>query len=183
MKKYNDNDVVVKGFDYPHLKGKSVVEVLDMLSQISDFRGRDVEDELKDFQKEGYEFGNGKKYVVVCKIGCRGLFEGIEVIREGEVLLEKDLIYGSDYWKFRKEMLEDLEKEYNEYKEGKGFWKSWDKEEYERDVMLYREGSNDEVFEYSMCGCINEEYGDEDYIGCEFDDDQVWYYYVVDRLR
>ena len=164
MKKYND--VVVKGFeDVSKCKDKSVEEVIESLCW-------EVEDELKKWKKS---FEGGKKYVIVGKIGCRGLYEGIEVIREGEVLLEKDLVYGSDYWKFRKEMLEELKEDLED-----GIWS---KEEYDELVMLYREGSNDDVYEESLCGCINEEYGDDDYIGCEFNDDEVWYYYIVNRLR
>jgi len=169
MKKYNDNDVVVEGFEDVsyYVKDKSVEEVIEMMWEVSgDSLYWNVEDELKEWKKS---FEGGKKYVVRGCVGSRGYYEGLEVIREGEVLYEKDLIFGSDYWKMRlvkeEELREDLE-------DG-----SYSKEEYDELIKLYREGSNREVFEESMCGCIN--YED----GCEFNEEEGYYYFVVNRLR
>jgi len=164
MKKYKDNDVVVGGLLDVDI---SVEEVLENMWEVSgDNLEWNVEDELKDWKKS---FKNGKKYVVRGNVGSRGYYEGLEVIREGNVLYEKDLIFGSDFWMLRlvkeEELKEDLE-------DG-----SYSREEYDELIKLYREGSNREVFEESMCGCIN--YED----GCEFNEEESYYYYVVDRLR
>jgi len=146
MKKYNDNDVVSNFLDVDC----SVEDVLENMWEVSgDNLEWNVEDELKEWKKS---FKNGKKYVVRGKVGSRGYYEGLEVIREGNVLYEKDLIFGSDFWMLRlvkeEELKEDLE-----------------------------DGSYREVFEESMCGCIN--YED----GCEFNEEESYYYYVVNRLK
>ena len=147
MKKYNDNDVVVEGFEdvSEYIKDKSVEEVIEMMWEVcGDNLEWNVEDELKEWDKS---FEGGKKYVVRGKKGSRGYYEGLEVIREGSVLYEKDLIFGSDYWKMRlvkeEELKEDLE-------DG-----SYSREEYDELIKLYREGSNREVFLDSLCGCVN----------------------------
>ena len=163
MKKYNDNDVVVGGLLDVDC---SVEEVLDNMWEVSgDNLYWNVEDKIKKWKKS---FKNGKKYVVRGKVGSRGYYEGLEVIREGEVLYEKDLIFGSDYWKMRlvkeDELKEDLE-------DG-----SYSREEYDELIKLYREGSNEEVFVDSLCGCVN-------VYGGEFNEEESFYYYVVDRLR
>ena len=169
MKKYNDNDVVVEGFEdmSEYLKDVSVEEVIKSMWEIcGDNLEWNVEDELKEWDKS---FEGGKKYVVRGKKGSRGYYEGLEVIREGSVLYEKDLIFGSDFWILRlvkeEELKEDLE-------DG-----SYSREEYDELIKLYREGSNREVFEESMCGCIN--YED----GCEFSEEESWYYFVVNKLN
>ncbi len=54
---------------------------------------------------------------------------------------------------------------------------SYSREEYDELIKLYREGSNEEVFEESYCGCIN--YED----GCEFSEEESWYYFVVNKLN
>ena len=164
MKKYNDNDVVVGGLLDVDI---SVEEVLENMWEVSgDSLYWNVEDELKEWKKS---FKNGKKYVVCGKVGSRGYYEGLEVIREGEILYEKDLIFGSDYWKMRLVKEEELKED---LKDG---WYS--REEYDELIKLYREGSNREVFEESMCGCIN--YED----GCEFSEEESWYYFVVNKLN
>jgi len=163
MKKYNDNDVVVGGFIDVDI---SVEEVIRNMWEVS---GDDlywkVEDEVKKWSKS---FEDGKKYVVRGKVGSRGYYEGLEVIREGSVLYEKDLIFGSDFWMLRlvkeEELKEDLE-------DG-----SYSREEYDELIKLYREGSNKEVFEESLCGCINGFDG-------EFNEEESYYYYVVDKLK
>ena len=173
MKKYNENDKV-----NVWLGVCSVEEVVEDMWELSgDNDEWNVKDDLKDYKD--WDFKNGKKYVVMGIVGSRGYYEGVEIVREGDVLLEKDLEYGSDYWILRKEMLEDLEKEYNEYKEGKGFWKNWDKEEYERDVKFWKEGSNRDIKEKWLCGCINE----SDDGNSEWNEESMYYYYIVDRLR
>ena len=163
MKKYNDNDVVVGGLLDVDI---SVEEVLENMWEVSgDSLYWNVEDELKEWKKS---FKNGKKYVVSGKVGSRGYYEGLEVIREGNVLYEKDLIFGSDYWKMRlvkeDELKEDLE-------DG-----SYSREEYDELIKLYREGSNREVFLDSLCGCVNVYEG-------EFNEEESFYYYVVNKLR
>jgi len=164
MRKYNDNDVVVGGFMDVDI---SVEEVVKNMWEVSgDNLYWNVEDEVKKWSKS---FEDGKKYVVRGKVGSRGYYEGLEVIREGSVLYEKDLIFGSDFWMLRlvkeEELKEDLE-------DG-----SYSREEYDELIKLYREGSNKEVFEESMCGCIN--YED----GCEFSEEESFYYFVVDKLK
>ena len=163
MKKYKDNDVVVGGLLDVDI---SVEEVLENMWEVSgDNLEWNVEDELKDWKKS---FKNGKKYVVRGYVGSRGYYEGLEVIREGSVLYEKDLIFGSDFWMLRlvkeEELKEDLE-------DG-----SYSREEYDELIKLYREGSNEEVFVDSLCGCVN-------VYGGEFNEEESFYYYVVDRLR
>ena len=163
MKKYDDNDVVVEGFLDVDI---SVEEVLDMMWEVSgDNLYWEVKDELKKWKKS---FKNGKKYVVRGKVGSRGYYEGLKVIREGNVMYEKDLLFGSDFWKLRlvkeDELKEDLE-------DG-----SYSKEEYDELIKLYREGSNREVFEECYCGCINCNEG-------EFNEEESFYYFVVDKLR
>ena len=114
MKKYNDNDVVRNFLDVDI----SVEEVIEEVWEVSgDNLYWNVEDEVKKWSKS---FEGGKKYIVRGKVGSRGYYEGLEVIREG---------------------------------------------------------SNREVFEESMCGCIN--YED----GCEFNEEESYYYYIVSRLR
>jgi len=84
MKKYKDNDVVVGGLLDVDI---SVEEVLENMWEVSgDNLEWNVEDELKDWKKS---FKNGKKYVVRGYVGSRGYYEGLEVIREGNVLYEK----------------------------------------------------------------------------------------------
>ena len=168
MRKYNDNDVVViSWWNKNYLKNKSVEEVIRNMWEVS---GDDlywkVEDEVKKWSKS---FEGGKKYVVRGKVGSRGYYEGLEVIREGEDLFEKDLLFGSDFWKLRLIMIEDLKEDLEDG--------SYSKEKYEELVKLYKEGSNKEVFEESLCGCIN--YED----GCEFNEEESYYYYVVDKLN
>ncbi|MAB50915.1 hypothetical protein [Marinobacter sp.] len=168
MRKYNDNDVVViSWWKNNYLKNKSVEEVIRNMWEVS---GDDlywkVEDEVKKWNKS---FEGGKKYVVRGKVGSRGYYEGLEVIREGEDLFEKDLLFGSDFWKMRLLMIEDLKEDLEDG--------SYSKEKYEELVKLYKEGSNKEVFEESLCGCIN--YED----GCEFNEEESYYYYVVDKLK
>jgi len=168
MRKYNDNDVVViSWWNENYLKNKSVEEVIRNMWEVS---GDDlywkVEDEVKKWNKS---FEGGKKYVVRGKVGSRGYYEGLEVIREGEDLFEKDLLFGSDFWKLRLIMIEDLKEDLEDG--------SYSKEKYEELVKLYKEGSNKEVFEESLCGCIN--YED----GCEFNEEESYYYYVVDKLN
>ena len=168
MRKYNDNDVVViSWWKNNYLKNKSVEEVIRNMWEVS---GDDlywkVEDEVKKWNKS---FEGGKKYVVRGKVGSRGYYEGLEVIREGEDLFEKDLLFGSDFWKMRLLMIEDLKEDLEDG--------SYSKEKYEELVKLYKEGSNKEVFEESLCGCIN--YED----GCEFNEEESYYYYVVDKLN
>ena len=163
MKKYNDNDVVRNFLDVDI----SVEEVIEEVWEVSgDNLYWNVEDEVKKWSKS---FEGGKKYIVRGKVGSRGYYEGLEVIREGSVLYEKDLIFGSDFWMLRlvkeEELKEDLE-------DG-----SYSREEYDELIKLYREGSNREVFEESMCGCIN--YED----GCEFSEEESFYYFVVNKLR
>lgn len=175
MKKYNDNDVVNVCLD--------VCSVEDIIKQMREFSYNppneplNLEDELKDFENKGYDFEGGKKYVVVSGVGCRGLYEGIKVIREGEVLYEKDLYFGSDFWKLRRERLKLYKQEFED-----GIYS---KEEYDKLVKLYKEGSNSEVCEYELCGCINEDHcpHDDEYERSEFVEDGSWYYYIVDRLR
>ena len=163
---YKEDDEVNCLFGYDI----SIEEVIEELWEVSgDNLYWNVEDKLKEY--EDWDFKNGKKYVVVGEIGSRGYYGGIEEIREGDVLLEKDLNFGSDYWKMRRDRLEDLKEDYKD-----GYY---DKEEYVELLKLYREGSNREVFEESLCGCIN----DGDYSGSEFYDDGSYYYYVVNRLR
>ena len=163
MRKYNDNDVVVGGFMDVDI---SVEEVIRNMWEVSgDNLYWNVEDEVKEWNKS---FEGGKKYVVRGKVGSRGYYEGLEVIREGSVLYEKDLIFGSDFWMLRlvkeEELKEDLE-------DG-----SYSREEYDELIKLYREGSNKEVFEESLCGCINGFDG-------EFNEEESYYYYVVDKLK
>jgi len=163
MRKYNDNDVVVGGFMDVDI---SVEEVVKNMWEVSgDNLYWNVEDEVKEWNKS---FEGGKKYVVRGKVGSRGYYEGLEVIREGSVLYEKDLIFGSDFWMLRlvkeEELKEDLE-------DG-----SYSREEYDELIKLYREGSNKEVFEESLCGCINGFDG-------EFNEEESYYYYVVDKLK
>jgi len=163
MRKYNDNDVVVGGFMDVDI---SVEEVVKNMWEVSgDNLYWNVEDEVKKWSKS---FEDGKKYVVRGKVGSRGYYEGLEVIREGSVLYEKDLIFGSDFWMLRlvkeEELKEDLE-------DG-----SYSREEYDELIKLYREGSNKEVFEESLCGCINGFDG-------EFNEEESYYYYVVDKLK
>ena len=163
---YKEDDEVNCLFGYDI----SIEEVIEELWEVSgDNLYWNVEDKLKEY--EDWDFKNGKKYVVVGEIGSRGYYGGIEEIREGDVLLEKDLNFGSDYWKMRRDRLEDLKEDYKD-----GYYS---KEEYVELLKLYREGSNREVFEESLCGCIN----DGDYSGSEFYDDGSYYYYVVNRLR
>jgi len=163
MKKYNDNDVVRNFLDVDI----SVEEVIEEVWEVSgDNLYWNVEDEVKKWSKS---FEGGKKYVVRGKVGSRGYYEGLEVIREGSVLYEKDLIFGSDFWMLRLVMEEELKEDLEDG--------SYSREEYDELIKLYREGSNREVFEESMCGCIN--YED----GCEFNEEESYYYYVVDRLR
>ena len=168
MRKYNDNDVVViSWWKNNYLKNKSVEEVIRNMWEVSgDDLYWNVEDEVKKWNKS---FEGGKKYVVRGKVGSRGYYEGLEVIREGEDLFEKDLLFGSDFWKMRLLMIEDLKEDLEDG--------SYSKEKYEELVKLYKEGSNKEVFEESLCGCIN--YED----GCEFNEEESYYYYVVDKLK
>ena len=168
MRKYNDNDVVViSWWNENYLKNKSVEEVIRNMWEVSgDDLYWNVEDEVKKWSKS---FEDGKKYVVRGKVGSRGYYEGLEVIREGEDLFEKDLLFGSDFWKLRLIMIEDLKEDLEDG--------SYSKEKYEELVKLYKEGSNKEVFEESLCGCIN--YED----GCEFNEEESYYYYVVDKLK
>jgi hypothetical protein len=84
----------------------------------------------------------------------------------------KDLGYGSDFWKFRKEMLEDLERDYK-------FGDDISKEKYEKKVKFWREGSNRDIEEGWLMGCINES---DDGNG-EWNEESEYYYYVVDRLN
>jgi hypothetical protein len=164
MKKYNDNDVVVNGFYGVDISVEEVVKIL--WEDSGDNLDWNVEDEVKKWKKS---FEGGKKYVIRGCIGSRGYYEGLEIIREGEVMYEKDLMYGSDYWILRESMLEDLEKE---YKEG-GYWS---KEEYEGEVELWKEGSNREISMDKLFGCIN---GD----GVEYNEEEGYYYFVVNRLN
>jgi hypothetical protein len=169
MKKYNDNDVVVNGFEdmSKYIKDVSVEYVLDNMWEVSgDNLYWNVKDKLKKWKKS---FKNGKKYVVRGCVGSRGYYEGLEVIRKGDVLYEKDLFFGSDFWKLRLVREEELKED---LKDG---WYS--REEYDELIKLYREGSNREVFEDSLCGCIN--YED----GCEFNEEESYYYFVVNRLN
>ena len=166
MKKYNENDVVndfyFNGVDI------SVEEVVEILWEDSgDSLYWNVEEDLKDYKD--WDFKNGKKYVIRGCIGSRGYYEGLEIIREGEVMYEKDLMYGSDYWILRESMLKDLERE---YKEG-GYWS---KEEYEEEVKFWKEGSNREINEDRLFGCVD---GD----GVEYNEEEGFYYFVVNRLR
>ena len=164
MKKYNENDVVNNVW----LNECSVEEVVEDMWELSgDNLYWNVKDDLKDYKD--WDFKNGKKYVVRGCVGSRGYYEGVEIVREGEVLLEKDLMYGSDFWMEREYMLEELEKE---YKEG-GYWS---KEEYEGEVEFWKEGSNREISMDKLMGCINGENG-------EWDEESMWYYYIVNRLR
>ena len=163
MKKYNENDKV-----NVWLGVCSVEEVVEDMWELSgDNNEWNVKDDLKDYKD--WDFKNGKKYVVRGCVGSRGYYEGVEIVREGEVLLEKDLMYGSDFWMEREYMLEELEKE---YKEG-GYWS---KEEYEGEVEFWKEGSNREISMDKLMGCINGENG-------EWDSEESWYYYIVNRLR
>ena len=163
-KKYNENDVVNDVW----LNELSVEEVVEEMWELSgDSLYWNVKDDLKDYKD--WDFKNGKKYVVRGCVGSRGYYEGVEIVREGEVLLEKDLMYGSDFWMEREYMLEELEKE---YKEG-GYWS---KEEYEGEVEFWKEGSNREISMDKLMGCINGENG-------EWDSEESWYYYIVNRLR
>lgn len=164
MKKYNENDEV------KICMGVCSVEevVRDMWDLAADNDEWNVKDDLKDYKD--WDFTNGKKYVVEAVIGSRGYYEGVEIIREGEVLLEKDLAYGTDYWMFRKEMLEELEKD---YKDG-----DLSKEDYERNVKLFREGSNRDISERWLVGCIND--SDDN---AEWNEESQYHYYVVDRLK
>jgi len=165
---YKEDDVV----DYFMDCDISVEEVIEELWEVSgDNLYWNVKDELKDFENEEYDFGNGKKYVVRGKVGSRGYYEGIEVIREGEDLYEKDLEFGSDYWMWRRSRVEDLKEDYKD-----GYYK---KDEYVELLKMYREGSNREIFENDLCGCIN----DGDYEGSENSEEESWYYYIVNRLR
>ena len=163
-KKYNENDVVNNVW----LNECSVEEVVEDMWEVS---GNNlywnVKDDLKDYKD--WDFKNGKKYVVRGCVGSRGYYEGVEIVREGKVLLEKDLMYGSDFWMEREYRLEELEKE---YKEG-GYWS---KEEYEGEVEFWKEGSNREISMDKLMGCINGETG-------EWDSEESWYYYIVNRLR
>lgn len=163
---YKEDDEVNNLMDYDI----SIEEVIEELWEVSgDNLEWNVEDELKEY--EDWDFKNGKKYVVVGCVGSRGYYEGIEEIREGDVLLEKDLRFGSDYWMWRKDRLKELKEDYKD-----GYYK---KDEYVRLLKMYREGSNREVFENDLVGCIN----DGDYWGSENSDEESWYYYVVNRLR
>ena len=168
MKKYNEyneNDEV-----NVWLGECSVEEVVEDLWELSgDDNEWNVEDDLKDYKD--WDFKNGKKYVVMGIIGSRGYYEGVEIVREGDVLLEKDLGYGSDFWMFRKERLEDLERD---YKDG-----CISKEKYEKEVKFWKEGSNRDIEEGWLCGCINESNGDNG----EWNEESMYYYYIVNRLR
>jgi len=166
MKKYNENDKV-----NVWLGVCSVEEVVEDMWELSGNNdGWNVKDDLKDYKD--WDFKNGKKYVVMGIVGSRGYYEGVEIVREGDVLLEKDLGYGSDFWKFRKEMLEDLERDYK-------FGDDISKEKYEKKVKFWREGSNRDIEEGWLMGCINES---DDGNG-EWNEESEYYYYVVDRLN
>ena len=165
MKKYNENDKV-----NVWLGVCSVEEVVEDMWELSgDNNEWNVKDDLKDYKD--WDFKNGKKYVVMGIVGSRGYYEGVEIVREGDVLLEKDLGYGSDFWMFRKEMLEDLEKD---YKDG-----DISKEDYERNVKFWKEGSNRDIKENYLVGCINESDGGNG----EWNEESMEYYYIVDRLN
>ena len=165
MKKYNENDKV-----NVWLGVCSVEEVVEeMWDLCGDNLEWNVKDDLKDYKD--WDFKNGKKYVVEGIIGSRGYYEGVEIIREGDVLLEKDLGYGSDFWMFRKEMLEDGERD---YKLG-----NISKEKYERKVKFWNECSNRDIEEGWLMGCINE----SDDGNSEWNEESMYYYYIVDRLR
>jgi len=166
MKKYNENDKV-----NVLLGVCSVEEVVEDMWELSGNNdGWNVKDDLKDYKD--WDFKNGKKYVVMGIVGSRGYYEGVEIVREGDVLLEKDLGYGSDFWKFRKEMLEDLERDYK-------FGDDISKEKYEKKVKFWREGNNRDIEEGWLMGCINES---DDGNG-EWNEESEYYYYVVDRLN
>ena len=166
MKKYNENDKV-----NVWLGVCSVEEVVEDVWELSGNNdGWNVKDDLKDYKD--WDFKNGKKYVVMGIVGSRGYYEGVEIVREGDVLLEKDLGYGSDFWKFRKEMLEDLERDYK-------FGDDISKEKYEKKVKFWKEGSNRDIEEGWLMGCINES---DDGNG-EWNEESEYYYYIVDRLR
>jgi len=166
MKKYNENDKV-----NVWLGVCSVEEVVEDMWELSGNNdGWNVKDDLKDYKD--WDFKNGKKYVVMGIVGSRGYYEGVEIVREGDVLLEKDLGYGSDFWKFRKEMLEDLERDYK-------FGDDISKEKYEKKVKFWKEGSNRDIEEGWLMGCINES---DDGNG-EWNEESEYYYYVVDRLN
>ena len=165
MKKYNENDKV-----NVWLGVCSVEEVVEeMWDLCGDNLEWNVKDDLKDYKD--WDFKNGKKYVVEGIIGSRGYYEGVEIIREGDVLLEKDLGYGSDFWMFRKEMLEDGERD---YKLG-----NISKEKYERKVKFWNECSNRDIEEGWLMGCINE----SDDGNSEWNEESMYYYYIVNRLR
>ena len=166
MKKYNENDKV-----NVLLGVCSVEEVVEDMWELSGNNdGWNVKDDLKDYKD--WDFKNGKKYVVMGIVGSRGYYEGVEIVREGDVLLEKDLGYGSDFWKFRIEMLEDLERDYK-------FGDDISKEKYEKKVKFWKEGSNRDIEECWLMGCINES---DDGNG-EWNEESEYYYYVVDRLN
>lgn len=176
MKKYNHDDVVNNVW----LDERSVEEVVrDMWDLSGDNDEWNVKDDLKDYKD--WDFTNGKKYVVRATIGSRGCYEGVEIVREGEVLLEKDLWYGSDFWMEReymlKELKEDLDNAYISCVENQHLHSK--KEEYEKEVKFWKEGSNRDILEDSLMGCINE----SDDGNSEWNEESQCYYYVVNRLK
>ena len=165
MKKYNKNDIV-NIFYRENISVEEVIEIV--LDHSGDGNSYDIEEELKIWKKS---FEGGKKYVVRGSIGSRGLYEGIEVIREDN-LLEKDLIFGSDYWILRESMLKNLEEEYKE-----GYWS---KEEYKGEVEFWN-GSSNEISYERYYGMINDD--DNEWRGVESSDEESFYYFLVDKLK
>lgn len=128
-----------------------------------------VEDELKEFEDmHGSKLQQGK-LVVRGTIGSRGYYEGCDVIREGDTLYEYDTMYGTDFWKLRKANLDDLSDD----------WWS-DKEEYDLEVDFWKYASNDEISYERLFGVINF-YGK--FRGSENNEEEAWYYFLVNRLR
>ena len=208
---YDTIDERYSSADVVHALG-SAVSVEEMLKSVWENSGDNqdwkVEDELQEWHRS---FEGGKKYVVRCTVGSRGFYGGFEIIREGTELFESDLLFGTDFWMLRKREVEYLENKLrkevdkvlgsnkkrfkiysstlkDKYGCSKEVWVGWKNklqdlyDEYSSAIKIYKEGSNDDINEESLCSCINDDdWSDID--GDETTEESGYYYFLVDRLR
>lgn len=187
---YDTIDERYSSADVVHALG-SAVSVEEMLKSVWENSGDNqdwkVEDELQEWHQS---FEGGRTYVVHCTIGSRGFYDGFEIIREGTELFESDLLFGTDFWKLRKREVENLENELRKEVDkvlagNKVGWKNKLQDlydEYSSAIKIYKEGSNDEINEESLCSCINDDdWSDID--GGEATEETGHYYFLVNRLR